>query len=743
MSDKSDDDLVQFEDELEAAPAELEGQGENAWRVLIVDDEEQVHQATRYALQDCQMLGFPVQLDSVYSAAEAMDRLTHGDEYACVLLDVVMEREDAGFEVVEFLRKKLGNARTRIILRTGQPGYAPEADVIQHYDINDYKAKSELTRSKLLTTLTAAVRSYRQIRAIEESRHGLELIIEGASALFRERAVEKFARGVIIQLCSLLQIEDDGFLCCHYAGQPDKHLRVLAASGRYAGYQERSLLDLQDQSLYHEMVQVLAERENRITREQVMLYMVSPNGDELVAYVRGRQAFSELDLKLLELFSLNIAVGFTNAKMFEDMERLAFIDSLTGLPNREAMLRSLQNTVDSGQPFTLVLADLDNFQAVSDGLGREVGDQALVAVAQWLEANFGAGAQLARAGGDCFCWILTELETAEAKLQENFRELVRGLSVGNYELPISFTAGLARFPEHGDSASKLMQNAGIALKRAKATHKTSFCVFDKQYEAELQRRLNLAGKLRFALEREELSLYFQPQLRLQGRKVIGAEALLRWRPDGGDFVSPAEFIPVAESSGHIMEIGAWVLEQACKAQQLWRHELGQDLTVAVNLSLRQLRDGDFLPLLDNILERTGMNPHKLELEVTESVMMSDRTLLQDCLAQIRQRGIRVAIDDFGTGYSSLSYLQQLPVDRIKVDQSFVANLDHQSEDRMIVSMVVELGRVLGLKVVAEGVETQQQENQLRQLHCDEVQGYLYARPMPQKDFLDYLSESGF
>lgn len=739
MSGIPDDDLVQFEDEPETGAPDNSGNLAKAWRVLIVDDEEQVHQATRYALRDCQVLGYPIYFDSVYSSAEARSLFEREEEYACVLLDVVMEREDAGFEVVEFVRDTLNNARTRIILRTGQPGYAPEAEVIQRYDINDYKAKSELTRSKLLTTLTTAVRSYQQIRTIEESRRGLQFIVEGSSALFRERAVEKFARGVIIQLCGLLQIEDDGFLCCHYAGEPERHLRILAASGCFAAYKGQSLQELGEEALYTEMGQVIAERKNRITHDRVMLYMISPNGDELVAHVRGRQAFSELDLKLLEVFSMNIAVGFTNAKMFEEMERLAFIDSLTGLPNREAMLRSLQRATDAGRPFMVVMADLDNFQAVSDGLGREVGDQALVSVARWLEQAFGGSALLCRIGGDCFCWILTESEASESLLQEKVRELGRGLLVGDYELPISFTLGLARFPDHGKSADTLLQNASIALKRAKATHKTSFCVFDKRFEEELQDRLTLAGNLRFALERKELELHFQPQLRLQGRKVIGAEALLRWRKNGKTLISPAEFIPVAESSGLIMEIGAWVLEEACKAQQSWQQQLGLDLTVAVNLSLRQLRDGDFLPVLDAILERTGINPQKLELEVTESLMMTDNRLLSDCLAKIRQRGICVAIDDFGTGYSSLSYLQKLPVDRLKIDRSFIVGLHSSKEDRMIVSMVAELGHLLDLQVLAEGVEDQQQENQLRQLGCDEVQGFLYARPMAQDDFLAFLA----
>lgn len=730
-------DLVQFTEEVPYAPSD--GESELFWPVLVVDDELGVHEATRYALKDYLILDKPVRFFSAYSADEARKMLQSHPQFACILLDVVMESDDAGLKLVSHIRETLEETSTRIILRTGQPGYAPELEVIRKYDINDYKSKGELTRSRLITTLTAAIRSYHQIKTIETNRQGLNLIIESASGLFLERAVHTFAKGVLMQLCSMLNIDENGFLCCHEDAQ-DNQVKVLAGLGRYSELVGSTVEALNDEKLLQEINHALSTRENLIDKDHVIFYMRSPHGDELVVRIETLRPLSDMDVKLVELFSVNISVGFDNARMFERIERLAFVDHLTGLPNRTAFAQILGNYVKGRVPFMLLMADIDNFQAVNDGLGRVVGDQTLVLTGTRLEQFFGEGCELARVSADTFGFVLTDINLSklEIQLRKLKKSFEHGLSIDSYEVPVSLTLGVALYPDHGNDAETLLQNASIALKHSKRKLRAGFSVFNIEFERALQQRLEIASELRHCVSQGQLVLHFQPQVSLIKKAVIGAEALVRWRRQNGDLMSPLLFIPAAETSGHILAIGAWVMEEACRQQQIWAHRAGTDLIVAVNVSMRQLVDVDFINMMDDVLRRTSINPAMLELEVTETVMMENSESVGEILHQLRKRGIQVAIDDFGTGYSSLSYLQQLTVDRLKIDQSFVRGLAHRVEDQVIAALIIKMGHLLNIKVIAEGVETQEQQNELLKLGCDDAQGYLYARPMASHLLMDFI-----
>jgi len=736
-----DNDLVLFHEEGPSVPTE--GLAGAFWPILVVDDEVGVHEATRYALKDYLILDRPVRFFSAYSAGEARKILQSHPQFACILLDVVMESDDAGLKLVSYIRETLDETSTRIILRTGQPGYAPELEVIRKYDINDYKSKGELTRSRLITTLTAAIRSYHQIKTIETNRQGLNLIIESASGLFLERAVHTFAKGVLMQLCSMLNIDENGFLCCHEDAQ-DNQVKVLAGLGRYSELVGSTLEALNDEKLFREINHALAKRQSQIAADHVIFYMRSPHGDELVVRIETLRPLSDMDIKLVELFSVNISVGFDNARMFERIERLAFVDHLTGLPNRTAFAQILCNYVKGNVPFMLLMADIDNFQAVNDGLGRDVGDQTLVMTGIRLEQFFGEGCELARVSADTFCFILTDMNLSklEIQLRKLKKSLDHGLSIDSYEVPVSLTLGIALYPDHGGDAETLLQNVSIALKHSKRKLRAGFSVFNIEFERALQQRLEIARELRHCVSQAQLVLHFQPQISLIKRGVIGAEALVRWRRQDGNLMSPLLFIPAAESSGHIVAIGAWVMEEACRQQQIWTHKTGRDLVVAVNVSMRQLVDVDFINMMDDVLRRTSINPAMLELEVTETVMMENSESVGEVLLQLRERGLQVAIDDFGTGYSSLSYLQQLTVDRLKIDQSFVRGLAHRVEDQVIAALIIKMGHLLNIKVIAEGVETQEQQNELLKLGCDDAQGYLYVRPMESHLLMDFIRSYG-
>ncbi|MFK7160203.1 EAL domain-containing protein [Marinospirillum sp. MEB164] len=731
----NEDDLLLFADEASITAPLMEGP---AWRILIVDDDIDVHQATKMAFFGLEVLGRSIECMSAYSAAEARQLLEQAGPFACVFLDVVMEEEQAGLKLVGYIRDQLQDQQVRIVLRTGQPGYAPELEVIKKYDINDYKHKSELSRTRLVTALIASLRSYQQIRMLEQSRTGLAMIIKNAPNLFLRHSAQDFAQGVLLQLCSLLDIDENGFICCHEDSQ-DQQVRILAGAGHYSHLIGQSVQDIEDLTVREAILDAMRSKQNVICSDYMLLYIQSPRQDELVVRIETHRPLTEMDIRLIELFSINIAVGFENAQLFEQTEFQALHDTLTLLPNRHACLEACERLIQDQTPFAVLMMDVDNFQSINDGLGYGVGDAMLKKIAVLLKQHFHQAALIARLSADTFSVLLPQASLEQINpWVEAFKEATdQGLDVEGYDLPLSFTLGLAFYPGQGETAKALLQNVSIAMKHGKNTRRGLLSLFDHAFERALQQRLSVAQELRYSIERGELEVYFQPQHCLQTQSLMGAEALLRWRR-AGQLVSPIEFIEAAESTGLIVPLGAWVLETACHEQQRWWRETGQRLTVAVNVSMRQLIDPHFLDQVDQALQKTGITPEDLELEITESMMMEDPAALQQLIAGLRDRGIKVAMDDFGTGYSSLSHLQQLPLDKLKIDRAFISGLEQHKEDRLLVEMMINLGHMLGHIVIAEGVETQEQQQILCELGCDRVQGYFYSPPLAAEAWQAYL-----
>jgi diguanylate cyclase (GGDEF)-like protein len=729
----SDHELLSLRDD--ADDQTLLEDAAQAWRILIVDDEEQVHRVTRFALEGARILGRSLTFESAYSAEEARQLLARG-RYSCILLDVVMESEDAGLKLVGEIRERFEDPAVRIVLRTGQPGHAPEIEVIQHYDINDYRAKSELTSQRLLTTLTSALRSFQQIRTIEANREGLRMILDAASSLMEVKAVRSFADGVLTQICAMLHVKADGLLCAQERGDAGAELRVLAATGRFADRIGEPLGSLGQAELVERMQRVLESEHNEFGRDHAVLFIRSPRAERLVVHVATESPIPELERKLLELFSINIAIGLDNAQLFEELETMAFRDTLTSVWNRASLERELLRRCQLGEPFALALADIDNFQAVNDGLGHEVGDRTLRASAELLAEVFGPEAFLARTAADNFAVVVAD-EAGDgmaltARLQALALRLQRNLAVDGHEIALTMTLGVARYPSQGHSASSLFRNAGIALKQGKRLNRSSHQYFDDRFERELQARLDTVRELRSAIEHSAFALVYQPQVDMRSGALLGVEALLRWKRRSG-WVTPDQFIPAAEESGQILAIGEWVLAEACRQQVQWQRHSGRRLQMAVNVSPRQLKDPGFPAMVERVMQSSGIEPDCLELEITESLLLAEGERALETLAALRRSGIGIAIDDFGTGHSSLSRLQRLPIDRLKIDRSFVTGLVERPEDRIIAAMIINMGHLLGLKVIAEGVETQAQAERLREMDCDQAQGYLFGRPLAAED----------
>ncbi len=738
----NEQDLLEFVDDDETTTVQPDQQ-RTPWRVLVVDDDADVHESTAFGLRGMEIEGRALELLHAYSGAEAIDVLTRESDIAVILLDVVMETEEAGLKTVGRIRGELGLEHVRIVLRTGQPGHAPEIETIRRYDINDYKTKSELTRIKLYTALTAAIRSYDQLLRLDASRRGLEKIIEASNQFLAEQGLRTFAEGVITQIASLIGVQPEGLVCASGSAssrEDPQGFTVIAAAGAFANLMDRSIADIGETLVAESLARSFRERRNLLETGHLTLFFQGRDGHDFAAFVRASKPLRDVDVRLLEVFCANIALSASNIDLMARLRDYAFRDRLLGLPNRIALIERLDRAVREGEGTNAVLAllDIDQFSETNDAFGHVYGDLLLAAIARRLTGGLPAACMLARVGGDTFgIWgdasAVDPLQLS-ALLEQPFE--IEGVA-----RPVSLSTGLARCEPGTTDGQDLYKNASIALKQAKASGQGRVQYYTSEVGVATRERTRLLHGLQQAFDHENLFVVYQPQLALATGRAIGAEALLRWRTDEGRFISPAQFIPVAEQSGLIVPIGNWVLRTALRAAARLR-DAGVQLRMAVNVSPLQFAQPQFLAHVDEALADTRMPPECLELEITESVAVMGLQRVAALLQQIRARGIAVAIDDFGTGFSSLSYLDRLPADRLKIDRAFVSALDSGDAGARIAEMIVPLGHRLGMQVLAEGVETEAQAAALRQLGCDEVQGYLYAKPMPFDDLVTWLAAPG-
>jgi diguanylate cyclase (GGDEF)-like protein len=430
------------------------------------------------------------------------------------------------------------------------------------------------------------------------------------------------------------------------------------------------------------------------------------------------------------------------------IEKLAHEDALTGLANRytlEARLdQSLADTRRHNNQLALIFIDMDNFKAINDSLGHSVGDEFLVIIAQRLAGCVRNNDIVARPGGDEFVIVISELANtnmAAILASEILSTLSAPLQLGTHEVIPSASLGISIFPDDGIDRVTLMKNADIAMYSAKAAGRGRFRFFDAEMTKSAEERLRLEVALRQAIEKEQLILHYQPQICAKSGHIMGFESLVRWQKPDGEIIPPMSFIPLAEDTGLIVPLGRWVIQTACRTLAAWQSQgLPSDITIAVNLSARQLKDESFIEQVRDILKETGIAPALLELEITESIAMENPAATVQILHEFKELGVKLSIDDFGTGYSSLAYLKLLPLDHLKLDRAFVMDIETDPNDAAICAATIGLAHNLGLKVIAEGVETLTQSDYLAGLDCDYMQGYYFSRPLEEDAAARYLLE---
>jgi diguanylate cyclase (GGDEF)-like protein len=614
-------------------------------------------------------------------------------------------------------------------------------------------------------TLYAAYRAYLS----ERERHKrLEFLYEANRTLARSREIAPALEGLLARSLEAFRAELAEIILFGSAENPS--LRTVLGPGSYRELMEPLDADVAD------AMRALVEKggrgaitldlpfgEDRIQRyleaRGVTHAMIAPlPGEERVigtVMLANRfgvvRSFNEDDLKLLDTLATNASVALQYDRLEqavlqlsvlqEQLQHQAYHDPLTSLANRALFTDKIKESLTAGGDLAVLFIDLDDFKTVNDSLGHAAGDQLLVSVASRLQACLRPDDVTARLGGDEFAVMVREPRDAEGAAVMVARRIMQAflqpVSVGEESVSVYLSAGIAATQGRKVTAEELIRNADVAMYEAKATGKGRFAVFHPSMGTAVLERHGLKEELRLAIEREQLTLYFQPIVSIATGETVATEALVRWEHPRRGLVAPSEFVPLAEETGLIRSLGQWVLDEACQQARAWELERGEaqpggELAVHVNLSAVELRDPHLATRVRATLMRTGVDPRRLVFEITETLLLDDAESVRATLGELRDLGVRFALDDFGTGYSSLSYLHTLPLDILKIAKSFVDGLARGGREASFVRMIIELARTLGISVVAEGIETQEQVVALQALECEYGQGFHLGRPQPAR-----------
>jgi len=718
---------------------EYDASQENSrWRILVVDDDKDVHEATDFALGRIRILGRQLELIHVFSAEEALKILHETQDIAVILLDIVMERPDSGLRLVEEVRAE-GYREQRIILRTGYPGDAPEKEVIRDYDVDDYWSKDELTRTRLVTSLTTAIRTVDYIRALKGTRAGLELVIEGTQHLYQNKNLDLFAEGVLTQLAAILRVSPAGGICAlgDFPDQEDE-LVVLSGIGRFAPYVGRKLSEVED--IDHELIsQGLGDHQApRIADNKIVFGHYSDTGRRLMIYFVHDQILSRENIVLTEVFATNLAICFDNLALITQLGELAFVDQRVGLPNQNAFDRELMLMTRNGSETAIIaMVAIEDAAQFCVAFGVSYFEQIITAVYERLRAVAGDGVFVARIGEYTLGVVdsrgMLEVSAIEGIFDDPF-------DVVGSPVVVRGTIGVVRGNPQGRRASDIQRAARLTLLKQKQKAPGGTGEFEPSMADEVQDSLRMVGKLLEVVRDRKLTFVFQPKICLETGTVIGSEVLCRWT-DEGQPVSPGRFIPVAERAGLSGEITFQCLDAVKHLNELLGQAGLSPLKAAINLAANDIGNSDFIDQLIENCKVYNLGPETVSFEITETQRFSNDGEATACVQKLADLGFDIWLDDFGTGYSSLNHLNMLPVRGIKIDKSFIGGLASDVRANQVTETAAKIADTLGVDAVAEGVETPEQREICKGLGIQFAQGFLYSPGLSPEKFVDWLKQA--
>lgn len=703
------------------------------WRVLTVEDNAAFLKAFRYSLKHLNILGRKLEVLSANSFQQARDVIRDNPDLALIFIDVVMEEDDAGLQCVQFIREELGMLNVRLILLTGQPGMAPNRQVMRDYDVDDYWLKTDIDDEKIYTILTGNIKTWRYLNELDVARKGMEAIVNASHNISQHRDLDAFSEASLEEAQRLIGVEQGGIMTVRFPEMSFHEPTIVAASGVFEPFQNQPVSRLKQSILRERIEQAMQRKMHAFTDDYSLLYFShsEPKPAEYLMVVSSDRPLTKADIKLLEVFSTNINTGFARVAFNAELASLAFRDQYTGLFNRNWFYQQLRDSDFSETE--LVLLELVMLSDIADTFGEAFCRKVILAVYENLLWIKGVEA-IAYSGRGQFLMQLSPEQRLDANTLKE--RVSRTLSIEDIQLRVIIAAVSASINrEQLNRVDRLVGQMETHLEQLKE-ERNNFKRIKLRTEQSYSRRLVTLSRLSDDIDKQQLDVYLQPKLRLSDRQLVGFEALVRWPQPDGTVMAPNGFIPLAEKAGLISELDMLVFRKACKAvKQLENNQIS--VPVAFNVSGYDLRDEQFATRLLNELEYLEVPAAMLDLEVTETIAMHDYASVSRNLLTLIRKGMAVSIDDFGTGYSSLSHITELAATTLKIDRAFISLLGQAESSRHVVDMILKVAERFGLKVVAEGIESENQTQLLHDMGCEFGQGYLFARPMPIIDALEW------
>ena len=729
--------LYQFLDEVDQKSSD---KLVKVWKVLSVEDDQDYQNSIVSSLESLLLPEHSkLQVLRASSAFEAITLLSAHKDIGLILLDVVMEEDDTGLRLVSTIREEQGNALVRIVLLTGQPGFAPEKEVMRALDIDEYWNKADLKLDKLHSIVSSNMRTWNYISELADAKQGLRIVLDAAKTINSRYDLATFTHTVLAEIGNIIGVKEGGIVCIGNSIEPIEEAQVLMATGIFAKLEGLKLSDKHLSELASDLKQALNEKRHVITPVCSVLYFETNNINQkyYLFVVKSAMPLTEAHVNLLKVFSENISSGFTNIALFNRVTELAYTHSDLNIPNRNWLKKEIQNMSRlEWQQTRLLMLEVKHFDEMKFTFGYEFTQNVLMHVYQALRKILPTSTQV----------ILTGHKQFSILLDINFElspELIDKLTHNEIEVngvahATSFTLLDMRLDTlEQSSAVEITSMAESELKQA-SLNNIAYTQHSQQETDLINRRYSLMAELRHAIRERKLSVMLQPKVSLSTGKVVGFESLARWQRDDGSFVPPDEFIAIAEAAGLIIKLDCLIFEKTMEALKTLVAK-GYQVPVAFNASSFDLLHPDYFNFISSCIIRFGLPVELLELEVTETQAVSDYERIQHCLQRFIALGIKISIDDFGTGYSSLAHISNITAHCIKIDRSFVNKLETDKNSRHVINMILNLGRQFNFSIVAEGIETEYQKQWLSDAGCDIAQGYLFARPMPIGDLIEWLT----
>ncbi|WP_462146950.1 GGDEF/EAL domain-containing response regulator [Pseudoalteromonas gelatinilytica] len=712
------------------------------WKVLTVEDDLNYQQALLNGLNAIPLgNNEALELLTANSVSEASSVLSRHKDIAIVFLDVVMEEDDSGLRLVNTIRHVLGNNDIRIVLLTGQPSFAPEPQVMESLDIDEYWNKSDLTVDKLKSIVSSHLRTYQYISQISNAKQGLQLVLDAARSINSKHDIRAFSQAVLDEISKILRLsKGGGVLCVGDGSDLNKQPKVITSNGCFRGLDGKELtLDLLSDEAQQCYTQAIDTQEHAFSEHYSVFYFDTCEVDinHYITIVKSDNSIDEHNVFLLKVFSENVSTGFSNIALMNRLTELAYTDVTLNIPNRNWLQREIDNMNKYEQAETqLVVFEILQFDEKSFRFGHDFCKKTHLKMRENILQKLAPyHPRIALFKSDSLGVLVSSHAFEEESMVDSLKRQSFEIDGVKQFLDVRILVmQLIAFVDH--NAEQIFNLAESTLNEEN-TQRAELLYYTLENTKAITRRYELMQELRTAIRKKALQVALQPKVNLITNEVIGFEALARWQRNDGSFVRPDEFIELAETAGLISELDKLIFDKIMQLIQQFA-EQGFSLPIAFNASTFDLLSEDYFVEIAARIEEYGISPSLLELEVTETQAIFNYEKINACLCRFAGLGIKISIDDFGTGYSSLAHISEIPAQNIKIDRCFVSNIQDSRSNQHIIEMIMLLAEKFGFEVTAEGIETEAEYAWLVEAGCSVGQGYYYAKPMFYDDALQWL-----